>query len=82
MMVQKNIEMQLQAIRIIQERNGKMLNAFFFFFSFVNSDFIMVLNVAALCKCISNLLSEKIQECKLPNKFVFATSKKVDQNLI
>jgi hypothetical protein len=25
MMVQKNIEMQLQAIRIIQERNGKML---------------------------------------------------------
>lgn len=26
MMVQKNIEMQLQAIRIIQERNGKMLN--------------------------------------------------------
>lgn len=61
MMVQKNIEMQLQAIRIIQERNGKVLNLeiellnAFCFFSFDYSDSIMVLSVAALYKFISSL---------------------------
>lgn len=71
MMVQKNIEMQLQAIRIIQERNGNMLNLYlsakflFLFCNFDYSDSTMVLNVAALYKCISSLLTEEIQECKL-----------------
>uniref|UniRef100_A0A8B9NQ72 Cilia- and flagella-associated protein 36 n=1 Tax=Accipiter nisus TaxID=211598 RepID=A0A8B9NQ72_9AVES len=47
MMVQKNIEMQLQAIRIIKERNGKKV------FFFINNCNIDNLNYAA---CIATML--------------------------
>lgn len=54
------------------------------FFSFDYSDSIMVLNVAALYKCISNLLTglKRFKNVNFPDQFVFAVSKKADQNLI